>query len=106
MGANVLVTGGAGFIGSNIVAELTEAGGYDVAVCDRLRGAETGKWRNIAKHPIGDFVAPEGMWDWLEKRWRDVELVIHMGAISSTMELDADKVIQTNFGLSRDLFRW
>ena len=102
----IFVTGGAGFIGSNIVARMAQDHGLDVVVCDRLRTADTGKWRNIAKHPIGDFVPPEEMWDWLEKRWRDVELVIHMGAISSTMETDADKVIATNFGLSRDLFRW
>lgn len=102
----VFVTGGAGFIGSNIVARLAEDPSLDLVVCDRLREAELGKWRNIAKHPIGDFVAPENMFEWLEKRWRDVELVIHMGAISSTTEPDADKIIHTNFGLSRDLFRW
>jgi ADP-L-glycero-D-manno-heptose 6-epimerase len=102
----IFVTGGAGFIGSNIVARLAEDRTLDVVVCDRLREVELGKWRNIAKHPIGDFVAPEEMFDWLEKRWRDVELVIHMGAISSTTEPNADKLIHTNFGLSRDLFRW
>jgi len=102
----IFVTGGAGFIGSNIVAKLAEDRALDVVVCDRLRGVDTGKWRNIAKHPIGDYVEPEDMFDWLEKRWRDVEVVVHMGAISSTTEQDADKIIQTNFGLSRDLFRW
>ncbi|HEY5009500.1 MAG TPA: ADP-glyceromanno-heptose 6-epimerase [Caulobacteraceae bacterium] len=102
----VFVTGGAGFIGSNIVAKLAENRDLDVVVCDRLHGVELGKWRNIAKHPIGDFVQPDDMFEWLEKRWRDVEVVIHMGAVSSTTEPDADKIIQTNFGLSRDLFRW
>jgi ADP-L-glycero-D-manno-heptose 6-epimerase len=100
------VTGGAGFIGSNIAAKLAEDRSLDVVVCDRLREAELGKWRNIAKHPIGDFVAPEHMLDWLEKRWRDVEVVIHMAAVSSTTEPDADKIIHSNFTLSRDLFRW
>ena len=102
----VFVTGGAGFIGSNIVARLAEDRSLDVVVCDRLRQADLGKWRNLSRHPIGDFVAPEDMFDWLEKRWRDVEAVIHMGAISATTEPDADRIIQTNFGLSRDLFRW
>lgn len=102
----ILVTGGAGFIGSNIVARLAEDRELDVVVCDRLREADLGKWRNIAKHPIGDFVAPEHMFDWLEKRWRDVELVVHMAAVSSTTEPDADKIIHSNFTLSRDLFRW
>jgi ADP-L-glycero-D-manno-heptose 6-epimerase len=100
------VTGGAGFIGSNLVAKLAEDRTLDVVVCDRLREAEAGKWRNIAKHPIGDFVAPENMFDWLEKRWRDVEVVVHMAAVSSTTEPDADKIVHSNFTLSRDLFRW
>ena len=100
------VTGGAGFIGSNIAARLAEDRSLDVVVCDRLREAELGKWRNIAKHPIGDFVAPEHMFDWLEKRWRDVEVVVHMAAVSSTTEPDADKIVHSNFTLSRDLFRW
>ena len=102
----IFVTGGAGFIGSNIAARLAEDRSLDVVVCDRLREAETGKWRNLANHAIGDFVAPADMFEWLEKRWRDVEAVVHMGAISSTTEPDADRIIQTNFGLSRDLFRW
>jgi len=100
------VTGGAGFIGSNIVARLAEDPSLDVVVCDWLHEADLGKWRNIAKHPIGDFVAPSEMFDWLEKRWRDVELVVHMAAVSSTTEPDADKIIHSNFTLSRDLFRW
>jgi ADP-L-glycero-D-manno-heptose 6-epimerase len=100
------VTGGAGFIGSNIVARLAEDRSLDVVVCDRLREAERGKWRNIAKHPIGDFVAPEAMFEWLEKRWRDVEVVVHMAAVSSTTEPDADNIVHSNFTLSRDLFRW
>lgn len=102
----VFVTGGAGFVGSNVVAKLAEDRALDVVVSDRLGSVDDGKWRNIAKHPIGDFVAPEAMFEWLEKRWRDVELVVHMGAISSTTEPDADALVHTNFGLSRDLFRW
>jgi ADP-L-glycero-D-manno-heptose 6-epimerase len=102
----VLVTGGAGFIGSNIVARLTEGGVYDVAVCDRLRAADLGKWRNIAKHPIIDFVEPEGMFDWLDARADDVEAVVHMAAISSTTEPDADRIVQNNFMLSRDIWQW
>ena len=102
----IFVTGGAGFIGSNIVARLAEDPTFDLVVCDRLHDVECGKWRNVSKHLIGDFVHPDNMMEWLEKRWRDVEVVIHMGAVSSTTEPDADKIIHTNFGLSRDLYRW
>jgi ADP-L-glycero-D-manno-heptose 6-epimerase len=101
-----LVTGGAGFIGSNIAAALVEAGGWDVAVCDRLRGADTGKWRNLSKHAIADFVAPEALADWLAWHEDEIEVVVHMGAVSSTTEPDADRTVQTNFTLSRDLWDW
>jgi ADP-L-glycero-D-manno-heptose 6-epimerase len=100
------VTGGAGFIGSNIVARLAQDWDLDVVVCDWLGQVDEGKWRNIAKHPIGDFCAPEQMFDWLSRRWQEVEVVIHMGAISSTTESDVDKIVRANFVLSRDLFRW
>jgi ADP-L-glycero-D-manno-heptose 6-epimerase len=102
----ILVTGGAGFIGSNIVAELTADGAYDVAVCDRLGAADDGKWRNLSKHPIVDLVAPERMFDWLGAHAGEVEAVVHMGAISSTTEPDADLILSTNFTLSKDLWRW
>lgn len=102
----ILVTGGAGFIGSNVVARLCQDGGADVVVCDRLRQADLGKWRNIAKHPIADLIAPDDLWPWLADNGDELDLVIHMGAISSTTEADADLVARVNFGLSRDLFRW
>ena len=101
----VLVTGAAGFIGSNIVATLGEAG-WDVAGCDRLRSAQGGKWRNLLKHALVDFTAPEAMWDWLLAHAGELDAVVHMGAISATTEPDADLILHTNFTLSRDLWRW
>jgi ADP-L-glycero-D-manno-heptose 6-epimerase len=101
----ILVTGGAGFIGSNVVANLTEGGGCDVVVCDRLRESASGKWRNLAKHPIADFVHPEQLSGWLQATAGSVDVVIHMGAVSSTLETDADKIMANNFALSRDLFQ-
>jgi ADP-L-glycero-D-manno-heptose 6-epimerase len=102
----ILVTGGAGFIGSNIVAGLTAKGDYEVAVCDRLRTAERGKWKNLSKHPIVDFIAPEALADWLAAHAGEVAAVVHMGAISSTTEPDADLIVHTNFTLSKTLWRW
>jgi ADP-L-glycero-D-manno-heptose 6-epimerase len=102
----VLVTGGAGFIGSNIVAELIAGGRHEVAVCDRLRTAVSGKWKNLAKHAIVDFVAPDDLFDWLGAHPRELAAVVHMGAISSTTEPDADLILATNFTLSRRLWDW
>lgn len=102
----IVVTGGAGFIGSNIVARLCGEDHYDVVVCDRLEDAARGKWKNIAKHPIADFWQPEELFEQLERHAEAVEAVVHMGAISSTTEADADLILRTNFSLSRDLWDW
>ena len=102
----IVVTGGAGFIGSNIVARLCAEGRRDVVVCDRLEVSASGKWKNIAKHPIADFWQPEELFEQLERHAERVEAVVHMGAISSTTEPDADLILRTNFSLSRDLWDW
>lgn len=100
----IVVTGGAGFIGSNIVAALEERGMGPIAVCDRLRSGD--KWRNLAKREVVDIVPPEGLFAFLDGHRNAVRAVVHMGAISSTTETDADLVIATNFRLSVDLWRW
>ena len=98
----LLVTGGAGFIGSNVVAALNEAGRSDVVVCDLL-GTE-GKWRNLAKRQLVDIVPPAELADWLTGRQLDA--MIHLGAISETTAIDGDLVFETNFRLSMRLLDW
>ncbi|WP_294389637.1 ADP-glyceromanno-heptose 6-epimerase [uncultured Sphingomonas sp.] len=93
----ILVTGGAGFIGSNIVAALNDAGRTDVAVCDFLEHGD--KWRNLRNSVFADFVPPALAVQWLSGR-DDVDAVIHMGAISATTATDGDEVIDTNFRFS------
>jgi ADP-L-glycero-D-manno-heptose 6-epimerase len=97
----LLVTGGAGFIGSNVVAALNDAG-RDVAVCDVL--GQDGKWRNLAKRRLADFVPPAELMEWL--KGRRLEALVHLGAISETTATDGDLVIETNFRLSMRLLDW
>jgi ADP-L-glycero-D-manno-heptose 6-epimerase len=99
----ILVTGGAGFIGSNITAALVERG-VPVAVCDRFRRGD--KWRNLSKHQLQDVVAPEALTQWLESHGEALEAIVHMGAISSTTETDVDLIMEVNFRLSTQLWRW
>ena len=90
-----LVTGGAGFIGSNLVAALC-ARGAEVVVVDRLGDGE--KWRNLARHPIAGLLPPEELKDFWAAR-PPLSAVLHMGAISETTATDADLVAATNFTL-------
>ncbi len=94
----LLVTGGAGFIGSNLVAALAERG-EAVVVCDRL--GEGDKWRNLAHHDLEDVVPPEELPSFL--RWAEGKLtaVFHLGAISTTTERDGDALLANNFRLSK-----
>jgi ADP-L-glycero-D-manno-heptose 6-epimerase len=98
----LLVTGGAGFIGSNVVASLNEAGRTDIAVSDSL--GSDGKWRNLNGRQLADIVPPDELLHWLDGRKLDA--VVHLGAISSTTATDADAVIASNFRLSLRLFDW
>jgi len=94
-----LVTGGAGFIGSNLVAALA-ARGAEVMVVDRLRAGEPGreKWRNLAKHGIAGILPPEELEDFWDAAG-EIDAVLHMGAISATTATDGDLVAATNITL-------
>jgi ADP-L-glycero-D-manno-heptose 6-epimerase len=98
----LLVTGGAGFIGSNVVAALNDAGRADIAVCDVL--GQDGKWRNLAKRQLADFVPPSQLLEWLQGR--RLEAMIHLGAISETTATDGDLVMEANFRMPLKLLDW
>ncbi len=104
-----VVTGGAGFIGSNIVWALERRGlsndkSSRVVVVDRLRDGV--KWKNIAQRELYDVVHPDNLFAYLNDNQGMVDAIFHMGAISSTTETDADKIIENNFRLSVDLWSW
>lgn len=100
-----VVTGGAGFIGSNIVATLEERYPEEkIVICDRLRDGV--KWRNIAKRDLFDIIHPDALSAFLYDNAADITAIFHMGAISATTEQDADKILENNFHLTTHLWEW
>ncbi len=99
-----VITGGAGFIGSNIAWGLEALGLGPVAIVDRLREAE--KWRNVSEREIAHVVDPENLMSFLASHGQDITAIIHMGAISSTTERNVDLIIENNFRLSVALWDW
>ena len=97
----ILITGGAGFLGSNIAARLC-ADGHDVAIADRLGHGD--KWRNIAKRPVTDIVAPQDTLDWIVRHADDLVAIIHMGGGASTAGTDVDLILSRTNHLSRAIW--
>lgn len=100
----IVVTGGAGFVGSNIVHRLNAEGRSDILVVDDL--TDTRKLANISGAGIADFVAIDRFRDLIatgHERLADVSLVLHQGASSSTTEPDSRYVLDNNYEYSREL---
>ncbi len=98
----IVITGGAGFIGSNLHAALVRLGHAPVLV-DAL--GTQGQWRNLAQHPPGRLIHPSALEAFLATR-PPIDAIVHLGAISDTTAIDGDAVWATNVTLSQQLFHW
>jgi ADP-L-glycero-D-manno-heptose 6-epimerase len=99
-----VITGGAGFIGSNIAAAL-DVTGADVVISDTL-GSDDFKWRNIAKRRLFDILPPDETRAFLAANRNKIRGIIHMGAISTTTEANVDAIVRSNIRLSIDIWNY
>ena len=102
----IVVTGGAGFIGSAIIWKLNEEGIDDIVIVDNLGTSD--KWKNLVDRRYVDYVHKDRFAEMISADAVpfDVEGVIHMGACSSTTERNVDYLMDNNFHYSCNVAQW
>jgi ADP-L-glycero-D-manno-heptose 6-epimerase len=101
----IVVTGAAGFIGRNLVAELNARGNDNLLLVDNL-GCDS-KWRNLVGLEFDDILEPTAFLDQLRSgKLSEVGAILHLGACSSTTERDADFLLRNNYQYTRALCEW
>ncbi len=102
----LVVTGGAGFIGSALLWELNRLGCDEICVVDHLGNGA--KWQNLVKRRYADYLSRERFLEMIQRRalpWK-VDALVHLGACSATTECDCDFLMENNFSYSRELCRY
>jgi len=101
----VILTGGAGFIGSAFLSKLNSEGITDILVVDEL--GEDEKWKNLLGKEFSDYLHKDQFLELIENnKIEKADCVIHMGACSSTTERDAEFMMQNNFRYTKTLAKW
>lgn len=99
----IIVTGGAGFIGSNIVYKLNQRGIYDIIIVDSLKNSA--KQRNLNALKFVDFIDKEDFLIHLNS-FKKISVIFHNGACSNTMETDGKYIMKNNYEYSKELLSY
>ena len=94
----IIVTGAAGFIGSSVIRHLNDSGRNNLVLIDNLDQSE--KWKNLVGKSFKNIVSIEKCFDWLEGKESEIGGFIHLGACSSTVETNADYLLDNNYRFS------
>ena len=103
----ILVTGGAGFIGSALVAALNQRGISEIVITDLLGSDE--KWRNLTPLKFADYLEADDFRKRIGQNQAalgDFSAVFHLGACSATTEKNASYLIDNNFNVTKELAAW
>jgi ADP-L-glycero-D-manno-heptose 6-epimerase len=100
----LIVTGGAGFIGSNVVRGLNAAGRDDVIIVDDLTDGH--KFSNLVDCSIADYWDKREFFERLNRLGESPEAILHQGACAVTTEWDGRYMMAENYQYSVDLFGW
>lgn len=99
----IIVTGGAGFIGSAIVWKLNQLGQSDILIVDRLDSSD--KWKNLAPLKFADYLDADAFLENLEDHHK-TEIILHLGACSATTERDSHFMMRNNYEFTKRLANW
>jgi ADP-L-glycero-D-manno-heptose 6-epimerase len=100
----IVITGGAGMIGSIIAWHLnTKLQRDDIVIVDRI--THENQWQNLVKRQYVQYLDKDQLMPWLVGR-KDIKAIIHMGAISATTERDFNKLVEANIHYSQNLWTW
>lgn len=94
----IVVTGGAGFIGSGVIRHLNDKNIDNIVVVDEL--GQTAKWKNLVGKRFLDIIDKRNFFEWLKGREDSIEAFIHLGACTSTVETDATYLLENNYHFS------
>ena len=102
----VIITGAFGFIGSNIAKRVARDYNADIIAVDNLTNSH--KFKNLPSEYLCDFVSKDNLITMLHgsKQFNDVDLVIHQGACSNTLEMDGEYMMENNYEFSKKLLGW
>ena len=103
----ILITGGAGFIGSNLVSSFNQVYPHEkIVICDTFQADD--KWKNLVTQNLYDLILPDQVFSFLDKEQnkRQVNTIFHLGAETCLTETNVDNLIRNNLRFSIDLFEW